>query len=447
MSSRSRGDHLRRECRGKSRYGGYTDSEPEPTSDSGVQSELGEGKDVVKDLRSELNCVAGDIERLSEGNTLDMSDTETTVKDTDGSVASDPRETESSKRDGSKVRSKCEAVREPEHTSATGGASGSGPVSKSRGGERYSSGRSVSRHSAVSRRSKTREGSGQSSVARRSRDRVRRVVEPSESESEEEEEQPESELEFVEEEEYSPISHSRNIERLLEALASTAVESKRNKLTDYTMREVQSIASFRDGDEIHSYIMGLESDLTDIGVPKDKWKRIFLRKLTPKARKTLRGYVVEASCSYPELKSALVKKLGMHRHAVTEKLFGISDRELRAMDPVARFIHLRDYMDRLMLNLDSTRELPLAVVAGIFRTSLTTNEKCMLDSRDILSFEDLYDVAELIKADHNPKHYNDKGRSSGRHNNNDTFKCFKCQGVGHRASECKRSVSDFVVCN
>jgi len=431
MSSRSGGDHLRRECRGRSRYGGYTDSEPEPTSDSGIQSQLGEGKVVFKDLRSEINRVAGDIEKLSEGNTLDMSDT-------DGSVASDTREAELSKRDGSRVKSKCVTEREPEHTSVTGGASGSGPVSKSRGAERYpGERRSVSRHSAVSRHS---------SVARRSRDRVRRDVEPSESESEEVEEQPESDPEFVEEEEYSPRAHSRNIERLLEALASTAVESKRNKLTDYTMREVQSIASFRDGDEIHSYIMGLESDLTDIGVPTDKWKRILLRKLTPKARKTLRGYVVEASCSYPELKSALVKKLGMHRHAVTEKLFGMSDRELRAMDPVARFIHLRDYVDRLMLNVNSTRELPLAVVAGIFRTSLTTNEKCMLDSRDILSFEDLYDVAELIKADHNPKHYNDKGRSSGRHTYNDAFKCFKCQGVGHRASECKKSASDSVTC-
>ncbi len=87
----------------------------------------------------------------------------------------------------------------------------------------------------------------------------------------------------------------------------------------------------------------------------------------------------------------------------------MTERELRGMDAVSRFQHLKDHMDRLLLSLDSPKELPLAIVTGVFRVSLSASEKWMLDSRQIESYEDLYDIAEVIKADSHRKHTSQRG--------------------------------------
>lgn len=48
------------------------------------------------------------------------------------------------------------------------------------------------------------------------------------------------------------------------------------------MNEVQGLAPYRDGCEISRFIKTLESDLKEIGVPKSKFKKILLRKLSPR---------------------------------------------------------------------------------------------------------------------------------------------------------------------
>jgi len=293
-----------------------------------------------------------------------MSDTETTPVEREGArpKASAPLE---SARDGSVVRDK---PRRSEHSVSRSHTSVS----------RVDMRRRVSRPGSTTREL-TRGRSGtpigrESRVSSRARDRdvnesdVMPEVSEYESESDEEDELSGNDMRW-----------------LLKSLATTVIDSKRHKMSEFMMREVQSLAAYRDTDEIHNYILGLEADLSDIEVPKKRWKRILLRKLTPKARKLVRGYVSETNCTYGELKTALIKKLGLHKSAVTDKLFGAVDRELRQMDPVARYQHLRDHMDRLVLSCTSMDELPLAVVVGIFRTTLSTPEKCLLDAKTIKS--------------------------------------------------------------
>ncbi len=122
---------------------------------------------------------------------------------------------------------------------------------------------------------------------------------------------------------------SRDMRRLLKSLAENTINSRYEKVGDRIEREIQQLASFRDSDEIHNYVVGLEADLSDLEIPEKRWKRILLKKLTPKARKVIRDFVCKKSCTYRELRAALVEKLGPTKTEVTEKLFGSSEHEFR----------------------------------------------------------------------------------------------------------------------
>ncbi len=85
------------------------------------------------------------------------------------------------------------------------------------------------------------------------------------------------------------------------------------------------------------------------------------------------------------------------------------------------------------------------IVVGIFRATLSSHEKCLLDSHTINSYEDLYKTAVMLK----PASTKEKGRARPHTNyrSNDGLRCYKCHGWGHRALDCKKpDVQPVVAC-
>ncbi len=305
--------------------------------------------------------------------------------------------------------------------------------------------RRMSRKSSVGRRESRREGSGTRRSAGAS---VRPTPRASSVRSVSEEENVDSESyeSGSDVESASDIDDQiagRDVRRLIKSFVLSVSDQHVSRQHERANREVQSIVSYRDSDEIHHYIMGLEADLLDLEIPRKRWKRILLRKLTPKARKAVRGVVSEGECTYDALKRALIKKLGLSRAAVTDKLFGTSQREFRGMDHVARFQMLRDMMDRLVLSCDSAKDVPLAVVTGLFRNTLYPSERCLLESKQTGSYEDLNDVAETLRSGTRTRDSHERGKPrfdshKGSREGSEAVKCYKCQGYGHMAAECRR---------
>ncbi len=432
-------------CRSKSKFGSYVDSDSS-AADSGVSS----AKRTVKNGSESESTTS--LETLLETTLCEHSSREMSDKELVEAPALKIRES-------SVVRSK-------------GGASLTSHRSESRPSRRPDrSPSSAKRASSALSASKTR----RVSAHRSSRDRLPpREDGREDEESSEEEVETESTIseEEPEEEEGPVMMTGKRLDLLLKAVSLTLEDKKTSTTSEYTAKEIQAIASYRDSDEIHHYILSLEADLKDLNVPQKRWKRVLIRKLTPKARKTIRGFVSEASCTYDELKIALIKKLGPSRTTVMDKLFGMNDRDLRRMEPAARVQHFREYMDRLVLSCKSPEDVPLAIVTGMFRQTLYPSEKCLLEACSISSYEDLLDAAEVLASGgrRHQERYDkregggDRGHSGGergysgsggrenyRSFNSEGFKCFKCQGHGHRAFECRRGDSSFnitcFVCN
>lgn len=212
---------------------------------------------------------------------------------------------------------------------------------------------------------------------------------------------------------------------------------------DSMSRDVNALVAYKDSDDIAHYIMGLEADLRNLKVPKEKYKSILLRKLTTKARRAIRGYLDEYDCTYSDLKAILVKKLGMKQSEITDKLFNNFDRDTRHMDAVARVNLVRDLVERLSVTCKTMKDVLVAVAVGVFRTTLTPTELNILDTRTVVSLEDLGDVADTLKKPVISRSSYDRPRGRGEFGG---VKCFKCHGFGHKASECKKADSSSSVC-
>ncbi len=209
MSGQSRREQRRRKCRGISEYGAYSEIE----SDSGVQSTIGED---VASVVGEASLVVSIEEHESEnieGDELSV----ITVRESDR-IPLDSVGGVGQERDESVVRSKSRGtVRATTHHRSVSRASRNGGASMVPSTTRMSRGRE-----------------------RESRERSREIVERVLDDD------PSSEGDY--ESDYGEMTHEQRIEKLLEALAGTAVESRKQKLSDYVNKEVQTIASYRDSD-------------------------------------------------------------------------------------------------------------------------------------------------------------------------------------------------------
>ncbi len=76
-------------------------------------------------------------------------------------------------------------------------------------------------------------------------------------------------------------------------------------------RLAKKVPQYRDGADMDKYVRNFEADMRDLNYPIEQYKRIFLSKLTSKARQLLDELRQDRDCSYDMLKQRLSEKVGV----------------------------------------------------------------------------------------------------------------------------------------
>ena len=206
-------------------------------------------------------------------------------------------------------------------------------------------------------------------------------------------------------------------------------------LTDRT-RKVQGLAHHKDGLDIAKYVRKLEADLTDIGVPRREFKTILFQKLSSKSASQIVASIDRDDCTYEELKQTLIDSLGSGRTSLGSKLTSEFSSDVKGMNPLQKYVHLKGLMDSVNMTVGDRKDILLFFASAIYRQSLPSHQRSIMDSREITSFKELNKLALSL-------HTTDADRTDvyrmGRYGNygGSQLRCYRCQRVGHRAYECK----------
>ncbi len=212
-------------------------------------------------------------------------------------------------------------------------------------------------------------------------------------------------------------------------------------------RKVQGLAHHRDGVDIAKYIAKLEADLKDIGVCQRDFKAILFQKLSSKSTSQIVATFDRDDCTYDELKQTLIDSLGSGRTCLGNKLISNFLADTKHMDPLQTYVHLKGLMDSVNMTIGDRKDVLLFFATAIYRHGLTSQQRAVMDSREIVTFKELNRLAISLQTTDSDTR--DRVRDGKRIHYHGSIKCFKCQGYGHRSFECRTGrveVKSNVVC-
>ena len=144
--------------------------------------------------------------------------------------------------------------------------------------------------------------------------------------------------------------------------------------------------------------------MSDIGVARRKFKSILFQKLSSKSA------------------SQIVASI---------------DRDVRHMNPLEKYVHLKCLIDSVNMSIGDRKDILLFFASAIYRSSLSTHQKSIMDSREINTFRDLNKFTTSLHSTDSDRSVGSRG--SGRGASGFGVKCYRCQGFGHRSFECRVS--------
>ena len=137
-----------------------------------------------------------------------------------------------------------------------------------------------------------------------------------------------------------------------------------------------------------------------------------------------------------------IRKNSLCLHETEMKLFVNWKDDSRKVDRVDRCRQLKTLVDRFFLGAVSVEECKSLLMIAVYRIGLSRSEQGIMDRRTIKSYQDLSELALMLKSitvGNKEELRSQEKRREDRYQKEDRsrVKCYKCNRFGHSSYECR----------
>ncbi len=198
---------------------------------------------------------------------------------------------------------------------------------------------------------------------------------------------------------------------------------------------IRDLPQFKEGGDLSVYLRGLEAELTELGIGKERWRAILLTKLPAKV-KELVVELIEGRAQYDVLKGTLLKRVGKSIRELGVELFPARRRCQK--DRVERVREIVALVKRIGMLCPDLPSVKLFMAQSFFYSELSATECGVISGQNPTSLDKLIDAAGLLKE----ASVVGSGRVESRERGNREAgegrgpRCFICRKSGHKAFHC-----------
>ncbi len=233
---------------------------------------------------------------------------------------------------------------------------------------------------------------------------------------------------------------ARFVQLLLQGMSTVSSTPSGEVLDRYKC--IERFPPYKDDSSMKEFLQSLEIEFNLAKVNGSEYKRILISKLSPKAKDICIDLITDNTVGYVGIKDRLLEKTGMCMREAELKLFVNWKEEFRDVDRVDRCRQLKGLVDRFLLGAESVEAVRTRLMTAIYRTGLTKSEQGIMDTRKIVTYTDLSELALTLKGSAITSREEQKGSERSWDTRKTVVRCFKCNKLGHRSFECRTRVTE-----
>ena len=245
---------------------------------------------------------------------------------------------------------------------------------------------------------------------------------------------------------------NRQMQQLLASSMDKQIDQQATIFARQTLADAKdSMKPMKDGVNICQYFEHFEAELRDAKIPKNKWKRILVRKLSTKAERKSAHLIHNHDASYKILKNHLMKHIGPSSEELCNIVHGAAYSEFKDKKETDKLQHAKYIAERYFLNIDLPDDTVIDHMA--IRLYKFHCDRRFAHSLKLSKYHSLEDVLELTASFDSQMDY-DKSKSDKAHYSSDkahySYKkpyfnktiCNYCRKGGHVEADCYRKQND-----
>ena len=205
-------------------------------------------------------------------------------------------------------------------------------------------------------------------------------------------------------------------------------------------RVLTGISSWREGDDLEEFFVGIEKKLGAGAIREGEWMNIVDSKLTGKVSIAWQDIAVTAG-DYREAKSRLLKVCGYTPKLAADGFYGFKVEQCRGLTADQVYHKGLQLLRRMLAPVKVAEEAEFALLKGWVCHVVPRRARTMLDTRPLGSSTELISALQDFLSSEGDRGDGQAatfrmGHSESQRERGSAITCFKCNRVGHKAADC-----------